>query len=108
MKLTNALKGISGEYEINRLVGAFGSIAYVVSAIAFEGWDVMQKGRAFDVTAFCIAFPTGLGVAVGAIAGAVALKDRNVATAKVVESTGSLPATPPMPPAGPATTDATA
>ena len=51
----------------------------------------MWKGRAFDVTAYCLAFPTGLGVAVGAIAGAVAWKDQKVANAKVTEQTGAVP-----------------
>ena len=38
------------------------------------------------MTAYCLAFPTGLGVAVGSIAGAVALKDRSVAVARVTNA----------------------
>lgn len=89
--LTNILRGIGGEFEINRVVGAFGGVAYVICANSFVGWDVLVKGRAFDITAYCLAFPSGLGVAVGAIAGAVAIKDRNVATARVIAETGSAP-----------------
>lgn len=85
-KITNALRGTTGEFEINRLVGAFGATAYVLCANGFVAWDVLKLGHAFDVTAYCLAFPTGLGVAVGAIAGAVALKDRNVATARLTNA----------------------
>jgi len=44
--------------------------------------EVVWRGRQFDLVAWCTAFPTGLGIAVGAIAGAVAIKDRNVAAAR--------------------------
>ncbi len=90
MKLTNALKGIGGQYELNRLVGAFGGIAYIVGANAFVAWD-LHKGRGFDITAYCLAFPGGLAAVIGAIAGAVVWKDKGVATAKVIEQTGGQP-----------------
>ena len=82
---TNALKGISNEYEINRILGALGVIAYIIGAHVFVAWN-LAEGRPFDLTAYCIAFPSGLGVAVGSIAGAVALKDRSVAAAKATEA----------------------
>lgn len=85
MKLLNALKGISGEFEINRVLGASGVSVYIVSAPAFVAWN-MAKGREFDVVAFCAAYPTGLGLAIGAIAGAVAIKDRGVATARLTSA----------------------
>jgi hypothetical protein len=83
MNVLNALKGITGEFEINRLVGAFGASSYVIGAHVFIAHDVFYKGQVFDVTAYCLAFPGGLAVAIGAIAGAVAVKDRHVATARV-------------------------
>ena len=83
MSITNALKGITGQFEINRLVGAFGASSYVIGAHAFIAHDVFWKGHTFDVTSYCLAFPGGLAVAIGAIAGAVAVKDRHVATARV-------------------------
>lgn len=89
--ILNALKGISGEFEINRVVGAIGGIGYINGALAFTAWDVMWRGREFDIVAFCTAFPGGLGIIVGAIAGASAYKDKGVATAKVIEQTGSAP-----------------
>lgn len=95
--LTHALKGIGGEFEINRVCGAFGTIIYVVGAHAFVAWNMLQ-GEKFNVTEYCLAFPGGLAVCVAAIAGAVAVKDRNVATAQVIRDTGAVP-TPP--PAGP-------
>lgn len=76
------LRGIGGEFEINRVIGAAGVSTYIVAAPAFVAWD-MARGRGFDLVAFCTAYPAGLGVAIGAIAGAVALKDRSVASAKL-------------------------
>ena len=88
---SNALRGIGGEYEVNRLIGAFGASTYIIGANAFVCYDVFWMKRAFDITAYCLAFPSGLGVAVGAIAGAVAWKDQKVASAKVIEQTGAIP-----------------
>ena len=91
--LSNALRGIGGNYELNRLVGAFGGVAYIVGAHAFVVWNFV-KGREFDLVAYCAAFPAGLGVVVGSIAGAVALKDRQVAKAKVTEQNAAPPVEP--------------
>lgn len=99
--VSSALKGIGGQYELNRLVGAFGGIAYIVGAVGLTAFDVIQRGRQFDIIAFCAAFPAGLAVVVGAIAGAVAWKDRGVATAKVISETGAIPVAPPDGPAVP-------
>lgn len=95
--LTNALRGISGEFELNRVVGAFGGFAYVIGTHAFVGWN-LWAGREFDLVAYCAAFPGGLAVVVGAIAGAVAWKDKGVASAKVIEQTGAVPVAPPAGP----------
>jgi len=100
--ISNALKGIGGQYELNRLVGAFGGITYVIAAPTLVAWDVVAKGREFDIVAFCAAFPGGLGVVVGAIAGAVAWKDKGVASAKVIEQTGAVPVAAPDGPRVPA------
>jgi hypothetical protein len=79
--LSNALKGIGGEYEITRLIGGCGAMAYVIGAHAFLAWN-MTKGIPFDLGTYCVAFPTGLGVAVAATSAAASLKDRQVAKAK--------------------------
>lgn len=84
--ISQALRGIGGEFEVNRVVGALGATAYVIGAHSFVAYDVMVLGNSFDLTSYCLAFPTGLGVAVGSIAGAVALKDRSVATARVTSA----------------------
>lgn len=85
---TDFLRGANGGVEINRLVGAVGGLAYIIGAHWFLAHDVIFKGREFDVTAYCLSFPAGLGVVVGAIAGAVAIKDRGVASAKIIEDSG--------------------
>lgn len=95
MKILNMLRGISGEFEINRVVGAFGAATYIVCTNVFVAWDMLYHGRQFELIAYCTAFPGGLAIAVGAIAGAVAIKDRNVATATVVRETGAMPANAP-------------
>jgi uncharacterized membrane protein AbrB (regulator of aidB expression) len=97
MNLSNMLKGLGGEFEINRVVGALGSVVYIVGAHGFVGWN-MWHGEKFNLTEYCIAFPGGLAVCVGAIAGAVALKDRQVATAQIIRDTGAVPTAPPAGP----------
>lgn len=82
----NALRGIGGEYELNRVVGALGGVAYIGGANIFIAWS-MVKGYEFDLVVYCTAFPAGLAVVVGSIAGAVTWKDKGVASAKVIEST---------------------
>ena len=82
MNITQALKGIGGEFELNRVIGATGALAYIIAANAFEAWEVLGAGKSFDLATYCVAFPAGLGVVVGAVSGAVALKERQVAKAK--------------------------
>jgi hypothetical protein len=81
MTILNALKGISGEYEIQRILGAFGSAVYIVTAPALV-W-AGKVHATFD--SFCIAYTMGIATCIGATAGSIALKDRNVARAKVTE-----------------------
>lgn len=81
MQLQNALKGITGEFEIGRLLGAFGVGTYIISAPLFQAYEIWRNGH-FDVIAFCAAYPGGLAAALGATAGSIALKDRNVAVAR--------------------------
>ena len=88
---STALRGISGEYELSRLVGFFGGIVYVIGTHIFVGYEVFWLGREFDVTAYCLAFPGGLAVVAGGTAGAVAWKDKAVASAKVIAQTGAVP-----------------
>jgi uncharacterized iron-regulated membrane protein len=95
--ITNVLRGINGHFELNRLVGFVGGMAYVICANVFVGYEVFHLGKSFDITAYCLAFPGGLAVIAGGTAGAIAWKDKAVASAKVTEATGSKPATPPEP-----------
>ena len=93
--ILEALKGIGGTYEVQRLLGAFGTVSYVVAVPAFVATGIISG---VSVTEFCLAYPSGLAACVGATAGAIALKDRNVATARIIQETGAIPA---KPPAGP-------
>lgn len=81
MTILNALKGIGGEYEVQRILGAFGSIVFIVSAPALV-W-AGKITASFD--SFCLAYPAGIATCIGATAGAIALKDRQVAKAKTEE-----------------------
>jgi hypothetical protein len=80
-RFTEFLRGANGGLELNRIVGAFGGFAYIVGAHVFVAWNMRVNGE-FDVTAYCLAFPGGLATLGLGTAGAVALKDRNVAAAK--------------------------
>lgn len=95
--LTSALRGIGGEFELNRVVGALGVVSYVVGAHAFVAWELSQ-GREFDLVAYCTAFPAGFAGVMAAVAGAVGWKDTKVASAKITERTGAIPAPPPLGP----------
>lgn len=93
-----ALRGIGGEYEITRVLGGFGALAYCISVIGLVGYEVIVVGRVFDVATFCALFPAGLIAIIGAAAGATALKDRNVASSKYIERHGVVPSKQPEPP----------
>lgn len=82
--MLDAFRGIGGRYEVQRALGAFGTVVYVVTAPA-----LVWTGRitaSFD--SYCLAYPAGIAACLGATAGAIALKDRNVARAKRVEREG--------------------
>lgn len=91
MKLLEALKGIGGQYEVQRVLGAFGTVTYVVMAPALV-W-AGKITASFD--SFCLAYPAGIAACIAATAGSIALKDRQVATAKIIEQTGAQPAAAP-------------
>lgn len=86
MGVTAALKGIHGEFELIRTLGAAGVLTYIVTAPVFVAWS-MYYGEKFELAVFCTAYPAGLAAVLGAVAGAVAVKDRNVATARVTNAT---------------------
>ena len=93
MSILDALKGITGTYEVQRVLGAFGTTVYTITAPLFVAIGVI---KGVSLTEFSIAYPAGLVACLGATAGAISLKDRNVATSKVIQDTGAIPAPPPM------------
>lgn len=103
----NALKGIGGEFEVQRVLGAVGTTVYTFSAPVFVATGVIGE---VSLTEFSLAYPAGLAACIGATAGAIAYKDKAVAAAKVTETTGAIPAAPPAGPkasAGAPTDEAT-
>lgn len=82
----NMLRGISGEFEINRVIGAFGAFSYIATANGMVIYERLWCSVKFDLSTYCLVFPTGLAACVGAIAGAVAVKDRNVAKAAATQA----------------------
>ena len=76
--LLNALKGISGEYEVQRILGAVGTLTYTFTAPALVWFGKVTV----SFEGFCIAYPAGLGACILTTAGAIAIKDRQVAKAK--------------------------
>jgi len=95
--LADMLKGINGGYEVNRVVGALGALFYIIGTHVFVGYEVFWLDKDFVLTAYCLAFPARLSALYHGTGAAVAIKDRNVATSRVVEATGSKPAEPPAP-----------
>lgn len=82
MSAANALRGISGEFEVGRLLLAAGGASAIVFPVLFVAWDVMVMGRAFDVTAFCLAYPGGLSALVAGGVISIGSKDKSVAVAR--------------------------
>lgn len=82
MTFTNIFKTTDGGWDVSRFVGVVGGVAYIVIA------QVVAIRTGADITEYCIAFPAGLAVVAGGTAGAVAIKDRNVAKAKVEAEAG--------------------
>jgi hypothetical protein len=82
MSLLNALRGIGGEFELGRLLLASSGIAAITTPIGFELADLWHNGWHFDVTAWCVAYPGGLGALAGIGVFAIGNKDRNVSIAR--------------------------
>ncbi len=95
MSILHALRGIGGEYEVQRVLGAVGTLTYTFAVPIFVAVGVIKN---VSVTEFCLAYPSGLAACIGATAGAIALKDRSVATSKVISETGAVPVAAPAGP----------
>ena len=90
---TEFLRGANGGIEVNRLVGFMGGLAVIVGSLGFQGWD-MWRGEAFRVSDFCLSLAGAVSLLTGGTGVAVALKDRQVAMAKVIDRTNSVPVRP--------------
>ncbi|WP_333571297.1 hypothetical protein [Sphingomonas sp.] len=78
MSILNALRGIGGDFEVQRVIGAFGAVTFIVNAPALVWAGKVQVS--FET--FCIAYPAGIATVIAACAGSIAWKDRQVAKAK--------------------------
>ena len=83
MSALNMLKGIGGEYELGRVVGAVGGFNYVLWPPIFQAW-ALYNGQAWDSAAFCAAYGGGLALAAAGIGAMISLKDRGVASSRQV------------------------
>jgi hypothetical protein len=83
VSIMNMFRGIGGEFEVQRVLGAVGTLTYTFAVPLFVALGTIRE---VSVTEFCLAYPGGLAACVGATAGAIALKDRSVAQAKVTEA----------------------
>lgn len=79
MSIMNALRGTGGEFEVQRILGAFGSLVFIITGPAL----VWTGKVAVSFDSFCIAYPAGIAACLAATAGSIALKDRQVAKAKI-------------------------
>ena len=48
MPFESALRGIGGQFEITRVLGGFGALAYCVCVNTFVGWEVLIAGKDFE------------------------------------------------------------
>jgi hypothetical protein len=81
VSVLNILKGIGGEFEIGRSLLASSGVAAIFTPIGFESWH-MWHGGAFDVTAWCVAYPGGLAALSGVGVFSIGKKDQAVANAR--------------------------
>lgn len=78
----NLLRGLSGEFEIGRVLLAGSGIAAIITPIVFEACEMAFNNGHFDVTAWCLAYPGGLAALAGIGVFSIGVKDKGVATAK--------------------------
>jgi len=86
MSLSNALRNISGDFEIGRVLLAGSGLAAVITPIVFEFADMSHNGWHFDVTAWCVAYPGGLAALAGIGVFAIGNKDKSVAVARSTQA----------------------
>lgn len=86
MTLLNALRGISGEFEIGRVLLASGGAAAIVTPIFFQAADMIWHQAHFDVTAWCLAYPGGLAAISGVGVFTIGSKDKAVAAARQTQA----------------------
>jgi hypothetical protein len=94
MKILNVLRGLGGEFEIGRVSLAVGGFFAVTSPIAFEIYELGWNGGHFDVVTWCLAYPGGLVALVSGGIFAIGHKDKQVAVARLTESTTPVSAAP--------------
>ena len=82
MKILSILKNVQGDFEVGRTLLAASGASAIFSPLGFEFADLWHNGWHFDVTAWCVAYPGGLGALAGVGVFAIGKKDKDVATAR--------------------------
>lgn len=82
MKIFDILRGVGGQFEIGRVSLVVGGFFAVTSPIGFEIYEIGWNGGHFDVTAWCLAYPTGLVALVTGGVFAIGNKEKAVAAAQ--------------------------
>jgi hypothetical protein len=100
MKILSALKGISGEFELGRLLLTGSTLAGITTPIGFQIADMCHNGWHFNVGAWCVAYPGGLAALNSLGAFSIGKKDQAVATARATDAASNA-ANPPPPSAPP-------
>lgn len=75
------LRGISGDFELGRVLGAIGGVNYVFWPPVFQAIDTFKNGH-WDPAAFCAGYGGGFALTATGIGGFIALKDRSTAAAR--------------------------
>jgi hypothetical protein len=82
MFFRSILQNAMGEFEVGRTLLISSGIAGITTPIFFEFMDLYHNGWHFDVTAWCLAYPGGLGALASFGIYAIGRKDRDVAISR--------------------------
>ena len=83
MSLLNIFRGISGEWELGRVLWGTGGGSYVVTPVVLQAID-LYHGAHFDAASFCGGYGGGLAAILAAGGVGISQKDKGVAKAQAI------------------------